>query len=301
MKQSQEPAADPRPMLVETPRGSVECARSGEGPALLLLHGAMGGYDQGVLLGRAAVGSSGFEFIAISRPGYLATPLALGPSPEQQADLCSAVLDALAIRQAAVIAISGGGQCALQFALRHPNRCRALVMISACSAPLAGRLPFRFHLLKLAARFPEVVKTMRRRTAENPDRAARRSIPDPALRARTLNHAEAGPLLIALQLSVMERMAARLPGTMNDIAQSRSPFAYPLERILAPALVIHGTQDEAVPFAQAESLAARLPKAELVAVQGGKHVSIFTHRDLVQPRIKQFLDLHLGPNAAATS
>jgi pimeloyl-ACP methyl ester carboxylesterase len=275
--------------ILDTPRGPLEYARTGEGPAVLLLHGAMGGYDQGLLLGRTVVGTPGYEFIAPSRPGYLGTPLALGPSPEQQADLCAALLDALAARRASVIAISGGGQCALQFAIRHPDRCAALVMISACSAPLSGRVPLRFHVLKLAARIPPLMDAMRRKAAANPEKAARRSIPDPALRARTLADADAGPLLTALQVSVMDRMAARLPGTQNDIVQSRSPFAYACEKIVAPVLIVHGTEDEAVPFAQAESLAARIPNAELLGVEGGRHVSIFTHRDLIQPRVRRFL------------
>jgi hypothetical protein len=67
-----ETSAGIQPKIVETPLGGAEYARSGAGPALLLLHGAMGGYDQGLLLGRAAVGSAAdFEFIALSRPGYL--------------------------------------------------------------------------------------------------------------------------------------------------------------------------------------------------------------------------------------
>ena len=279
--------------IIETLRGGVEYARSGEGPAVLLLHGAMGGFDQGLLLGRAAVGSAGFESIAVSRPGYLGTPLALGKAPEEQADLCAAVLDALAIPVAAVIAISGGGQCALQFALRHPGRCRALVMISACSAPLAVRVPFRFHLIAFLARFPAVVSRMRKKAADDPEGAARRAIPDPALCAQTLNDPEVGPLLREHLASTLERMADRLPGTRNDIRQSRAPFAYPLERIQAPALVVHGAKDEAVPFANAESLAARLPRGELLAIPDGRHVSLFTHRRLIQPRVSRFLELRL--------
>lgn len=294
MKPLLEDATGAGSTMVETRRGAVECARSGRGPAVLLLHGAMGGYDQGLLLGRTVVGAAGFEFIAISRPGYLRTPLALGAEPEAQADLCAAVLDALAIRQAAVIAISGGGQCALQFALRHPGRCRALVMVSACSAPLAVRVPFQFHLMTLTARFPPLVAGMRRKAAKNPERAARRSIPDAPLRARTLDDPEAGPLLVALQSSAMERMVERLPGTRNDIAQSRAPFSYGLEQIQTSTLIVHGSADAAVPFAQAESLAAKLPRGELLAIPGGGHVSIFTHRATIQPRVHRFLEFHLS-------
>jgi pimeloyl-ACP methyl ester carboxylesterase len=229
----------------------------------------MGGYDQGLTLGCAAAGPDGFEFLAVSRPGYLATPLALGRTPEQQADLCAAVLDALAIPQSAVIAVSGGGQCALQFALRHPERCRALVMISACSAPLTVRVPLKFYLMMFLARFPALISKMRKKVLEHP---------------------ESDPLFREQQLSVMDRMAERLAGTRNDIRQSRAAFAYPLEQIRTPTLIVHGAADEAVPFAQAESLRARLPNAELLAIPDGRHVCLFTHRSLIQPRVRQFLE-----------
>ena len=191
-------ATGPSPSMIETRQGAVECARFGRGPSVLLLHGAMGGYDQGLLLAAAAAGSSGFDFIAVSRPGYLGTPLALGQTPEQQADLCAALLDALAIPRAAVIAISGGGQCALQFALRHPGRCCSLVMISACSAPIAVRLPLRFHLLGLIAHLPAVAAVMRKKMRSDPDRAVSQSIPDPDLASPDLERpgsrtAPAGP------------------------------------------------------------------------------------------------------------
>jgi pimeloyl-ACP methyl ester carboxylesterase len=282
-----------RPVMIQTPRGAVECAVSGEGPAVLALRGAMGGYDKSLLLARAAVGCSGFRFVAVSRPGYLATPLALGETPEEQAYLCAGVLDALGISQAAIIAVSGGGQCALQFALRHGNRCWGLVMVSACSAPLHVRLPFGFRLMKLMARLPWLVAAMRRKAATQPEQAARRSIPDPEMRARTLNDPEAGPMLTELQLSTMDRMAQRLPGTLNDIKQSRLPFDYPLEHIPVPVLVVHGTADQAVPFADAKALAGRLPNAELLTLEGGEHVSLFTHLHEIRTRVTQFLNTYM--------
>jgi pimeloyl-ACP methyl ester carboxylesterase len=281
-----------QPQTVETRLGPIEFARTGEGPAVLLLHGAMGGWDQGLILGQAAVGS-GFEFISVSRPGYLGTPLRLGPAPSQQADLCGALLDALAIGRAAVIAISGGGQCALQFAMRRPELSAALVMISACSAPIPGQVPLRFRLMLLAAAIPAVAAKMRQKAEANSEAMAARSIPDAELRARTLGDAEVGPLFRANQVTTMSRIPERVSGTRNDIAQARAPFAYPLERIQTPALIVHGTEDEAVPFAHAESLAAKLPGGELLTIPGGRHVSLFTHRGAIRERVTGFLEAHL--------
>src|SRR6266511_3171028 len=56
--------------LAATPFGDVEYADQGEGPLVLLVHGAGGGYDQGLLVGRTFVGE-GYRFIAPSRFGYL--------------------------------------------------------------------------------------------------------------------------------------------------------------------------------------------------------------------------------------
>jgi pimeloyl-ACP methyl ester carboxylesterase len=254
----------------------MEYVQAGDGPPVLLLHGAMGGYDQSLILGRSALGPSGFRFVAVSRPGYLGTRLDGNRTPEQQADLCNGLLDALSIPEVAVIAISGGGQCALQFALRHPERCRALVMISACSAPISVRLPLGYHLMKLAARVPALAAGMRKKAAHAPLPA---EIATP----------EAAGLMRELQLSTLDRMGDRMSGTQNDIQQSRRRFSYPFESIHTPALVIHGTADEAAPFAHSEALAGRLPNAEFLAIEGARHIALFTHLDLIRQKVRGFL------------
>lgn len=279
---------DPRPTIVSTRRGPVECAVSGEGPAVLALHGAMGGYDQGLLLART-VGAPGFRYVAISRPGYLGTSLALGKTPEEQADLYRDVLDALGIGEAAVMAVSGGGPSALQFALSHRDRCWGMVIVSSVCSKSEVRLPLGWYLMPLMARVRPLVAAMRRKVARDPERAASRSIADPVLRARTVRDPEVGPLLQALQLSTLDRMPRRLSGTSNDVATTRRDLRLDLERIAVPVLVVHGTQDRVAPFAQGKAMAARIAGAELLAIEGGDHVAIFTHRDQARARVTQFL------------
>jgi pimeloyl-ACP methyl ester carboxylesterase len=270
----------------------VEVATSGDGPALLALHGAMGGWDQGILLARS-LGAAGSRWVAPSRSGYLGTPLAAGRSPEAQADRHAEVLDALGLEDAVVAAVSGGGPSALQLALRHPRRCRALVLVSACTfGRIDVRLPLAWYVMKLAARLPALSSAMRRRAERDPEASARRSIPDPALRDRTLRDPEAAPLLAALQASTLDRMARRLAGTEVDIATSRADLGFPLERVSVPVLAIHGTADEAAPFAQAEAVAARVPGAELLAIEGGGHVALFTHLAQIRARVGPFLEAH---------
>jgi pimeloyl-ACP methyl ester carboxylesterase len=55
-------------------------------------------------------------------------------------------------------------------------------------------------------------------------------------------------------------------------------------------LVVHGTDDRLVPFTEhGKLLAARIPGAQLLAVEGGEHMAIFTHRDEVRTRVTRFL------------
>jgi 2-hydroxy-6-oxonona-2,4-dienedioate hydrolase len=90
---------------------------------VLVLHGASGGWDQGLACARDLVGH-GFQVIAPSRFGYLRTPLPADASAEAEADTWADLLDALHIPRLPVIAVSAGAAPAVQLALRHPPACR---------------------------------------------------------------------------------------------------------------------------------------------------------------------------------
>lgn len=284
---------------VRTPRGAVEVfIGGGDGPTLLTLHGAMGGWDQALLLADT-LGDTSYRIVAPSRPGYLGTPLAAGRSPEEQADLYASLLDALGIGEVAVMAVSGGGPSAIHFALRRPDRCWGLVLVSTVATTNDARLPLRFHLLKALARWPWLMRRMQRRPDGDFERAAARSIPDPEMRARTLGDPEAGALFRRLMASTAADMSRRMPGTVNDVEVTRGR-EYPLEEVRVPTLVVHGARDRVAPFAQhGRALAARIPGAELALAEDGDHVAIFTHHALLKPRVVRFLHAH-APSLTAT-
>jgi len=281
----------PAARLVQTSLGPVQLIDHGAGPPVLAIHGAMGGHDQSWCLART-LGAPGYRTLAVSRPGYLDTPLSSGPSPEAQADLHAALLDALGLDRVAVFAVSGGGPSALHFAARHPSRCAALVLASVPGGPMTRRPPLSFHLTTLLLRWPFFVRRARAKLLAAPEAAIARAIVDPAVRARTLADPELVTLFHGMMLSTFERPQDRLAGTRADIRATHRA-TYPLERVAAPTLVIAGTADPLLPYdAHGAVLAERIPGAERVVAEGGEHVAIFTHRAEVRPAVADFLGRH---------
>lgn len=202
--------------VIETAHGPIECASVGAGPAVLMLHGTPGGSDQGLALARV-LALGGYRVVSPSRPGYLGTRLAVGAAFEAQADACAALLDALGIGRAVVIANSGGGVVATQFALRHPGRAARLILLQSITARLAisaDDLLRAALLLPRSARLAPAVAAL----------AARRR--DPALVRAALD----------LARSTLP-VAARRGGVINDSMRIATLPAYPLGSIAAAAAI----------------------------------------------------------------
>jgi pimeloyl-ACP methyl ester carboxylesterase len=68
-----------------------------------------------------------------------------------------------------------------------------------------------------------------------------------------------------------------------------NPIADRLGEITAPGLILHGTADEEVPFAEAEQLKASLANATLIPFEAGGHGIMGTHADAYREAIVPFL------------
>lgn len=270
--------------LIDTRLGPIEYSLSGSGPVILVLHGSPGGYDMGQAFAKL-FGRPQFSYLAISRPGYLRTPLEAAPSPEEQADLYAALLEMLNIDQVSVLGISGGGPSAIQFALRHPERCNSLVMISGVTqhyseqeiwqsySPL--KRIFRQIYSKIVAFDPFIYFVL------------------PFAGLQPAGAAAADLVRTALLYN------QRKHGYDNDMKQFERITRYPLQNINVPTFIVHGTSDDEVLFADAELLASQAPQAQLLVIPNGSHMAFYTHANIVMPALEEFLLRTIGAQTSS--
>jgi pimeloyl-ACP methyl ester carboxylesterase len=273
-------------ILVQTRCGPLEYEEAGRGVPVLVVHGAGGGHDQGMTFARPLV-QRGFRVIATSRFGYLGTPLPADASAQAQADAHACLLDALAIRQAAIIGVSAGGPSSIQFAIRHPDRCAALVL-----------------LVPLAWRPPETVSSATERSALHQDILARlvgsNSVFWSAMNlapVRTMSLVLATPVEVIEASSATERERAeiileqilpisdRAEGLRNDARIATTLDRYDLESIRAPTLVISLRDDLYGTFAGAEYTARHIPGARFVGYERGGHVFLEQHEAVLEEMV----------------
>lgn len=265
--------------IFQTTCGPVEASISGSGPPVLVVHGAAGGYDQGKIQSEAF---QEVTFISVSRPGYLRTPLSTGPTPQEQADAMAALLDEFHIDKTVFIGTSTGGLVGLHFALRHPQRCRALVLISAVNAPLP------FPVSPLAVFSPLLADDF---LPWSLLRSENLLLIRPSLRKQVAAQPEKLAVIDEL-VHTAYPMSLRLSGLLNDAIQIDHLAQISLEQVAVPTLVIHGTADEVVPFQQGVRSAACIPQASFLPVFGGSHYCALTHLELTFPAIRKFIAAH---------
>jgi pimeloyl-ACP methyl ester carboxylesterase len=292
--------------LGKTNRGVVEFLSRGEGGAVLVFHGAPGGYDQAILLG-SSFAEGDFQIIAPSRPGYLRTPLTTGSTPEEQADAMAGLLDTLGISRVAVLASSCGAPAGIQFVIRHPQKVWALVLVSALlskadplAQPQASELA-RFTRDRFGADFAAWL--LFEATGKDPGHMLSlivdaenngTSLQRESLVGYVLNDPDQLDWIRSL-IGTFVPLTAREAGIRNDFVQIRAMHDLPFERISLPTLLVHGTADKCVPFGEAEATARKIPGAILLPVQGAGHlVGIGPWAAGVQSKIAEFFRQHSG-------
>lgn len=288
---------------IDTSAGPIEYAEAGEGDPLLLIHGAGGGYDQGLMIGRDLV--KGFRVIAPSRFGYLRTPVPDDVSPAAQADAHAALLQELGIDTCIVAGVSAGGPSALEFALRHPDRTRALILlVPRTYDPTESLHPDeRFDsrlVLRVIESSADFLFWVGMRLAR-PAIVRFLGVP-PAVE---VNASEEERQRVTEIMRSIFPLSERVRGIVVDSSIQLSPW--PLEQLDVPTLVISAKDDLFGTLPGARFTAGHIRGAELRVLETGGHLMVgqeqqvnawvadFLKRRLKEPVSKQTAARRLEP------
>ena len=269
---------------IETACGPIQYAEFGAGAPMLMVHGAGGGYDQGVYF--AKIIGENYRWIVPSRFGYLGTKAPDNASSEMQADAHACLLDALGIDRVGVVGISGGGSSALLCAQRHPRRTNSLAMIDAVSHAIPPRstlLSTVFSLFTNDFVFWSLLHLNRE------GMLAMLGVPEEdqkALPPENLSQAYAF-------LDTILPMGARVDG--QNLEQRMSEYdAGQIQQITSPTLVLHARNDTLVAYDPGEFTAKMVPGAQLITMEKGGHLALMfdINADTLE-NLRAFIDQHI--------
>ena len=274
-------------VLLPTRCGPIEVQEAGTGIPVLAVHGSGGGHDQGMAFA-GALAQRGIRVIAMSRFGYLRTPMPADASAAAQADAHACLLDALGIQKAAVVGGSAGAPSALQMAIRHPDRVSALVLLvplaykPPAQADSASPLPpwvestmmrllgsdFLFWAALKVAR-EQVIKVV---LATPPELLTSATSPE---RAR-----------VDAMLDNILPVSIRAEGLKSDTAVGKHLAPAPLESIRAPTLVISARDDRYGTYASAQYTASRISGAKFIGFNEGGHTWVGHDEEVMSEIVK---------------
>jgi pimeloyl-ACP methyl ester carboxylesterase len=189
------------------------------------------------------------------RPGYTGADLT--------ADVVG-VLDAYGLPAAHLVGVSAGAAMAQEVALGHPARALSLVLISTSPA-----LPVDRPLPAPTEEFTRFVASAR---VDWTDRDSVVEYLVDYMRLLTGGsrpfHEDATRQFVRRDLERAKDFSA---AQNHDVLDHGEGSREPLSSIAAPTLVIHGTADPMFPLEHGEALAAEIPQARLLALEGAGH------------------------------
>jgi len=186
------------------------------------------------------------------------------------ADDLRGLLDHLGIERAVIGGMSQGGFVAMRFALKHPERVAALILLGTQAGTEDP---------EKAATYESMLDVWE--TEGLNDQLAQ------MIAAILLGHEWAGSEAWIAKWRQMPRSLLR---PAFEALVGREDIHDRLGEIKAPALVIHGTADAAIGIERAQRLCSELANSQpLVMIEGGGHACNLTHPELVNLTMQRYL------------
>ena len=274
-----------RSQTIETSFGTLEYAVMGEGAPVLIVHGAEGGFDQGIDMTGALAGR-GYQLIVPSRFGYLRSTLPGSLTTAMQADAYVQLLDRLGLDKVVVVGISAGAWSSLQFAIRHPERCRALALLCPADHLPTGTAIHGGAVAKAIFNSDFVAWAALKLMPIMPGGMTRMMLGTDAAILRA-----AEPSEMARVQQVLEHLLPVRPrsgGMQFDIKTAATHESYPIEKIACPVLTISAEDDGFGTASRAKYLAAGVPDGRAIVFPTGGHALVGHYPDALR-EITSFL------------
>ncbi|HYF61135.1 MAG TPA: alpha/beta hydrolase [Burkholderiaceae bacterium] len=257
-------------------------ARAGTGtdvPAILLLHGT--GSSLHTWDGWAERLSPHMRVVRLDLPGFGLT----GPHPSGDysaaatVDFLERFVAAAGLGRFAIAGNSLGGYYAWRFALRHPERVSALVLVDAVGYPVEQGAS-RSTAMRLA-RLPVISELMRFLPVEGLiERSLRDTYADPR---------KVTPELVERYADLMRRPGNRIAFGDRTRADPRPTGWERLTELRVPTLILWGAQDEWVPPSNAERFDRDIPDSELRIYPDLGHLPMEEDPDTTARDVLRFL------------
>ncbi len=261
-------------MEVVRSRGlAIAYERVGEGPPLVLVHGAA--VDSRMWRPQLAALADEFTVCAWDEPGAgRSSDVPAHFALADYADCLAGLIDALDLRPAHVAGLSWGGTVALEL-YRHRPDLVASLLLADTYAGWKGSLPEA----EVQARVEGLWQML----------AASDHVFDPTLPG--LFAGDPSGDVVAL----MEAMAADVrPESMRTalLVMAETDQRDLLPRIAVPTLLIWGELDVRSPVSVARQFESAVPDAELVVIPGAGHVSNLEQPELFNNAVREFCRRH---------
>jgi len=254
-----------------------------DGFPVLALHGTPGSRFKFVSVHAFAL-AHGLRVIALDRWGYGATSPHKSPSLSAFCADVKSLVTELGIARLAVIGISGGGPYAAAVSASLGGMLAASALVSPVGPIAVATDPARlsrFHRFAFLT-FPKHGWLMRRSFAW-----FRRKLllqPRFAMRVIVVRAPKVDRLILAdeaiferLSYSFQVGLALGTTGMETDMRVFSQPWNVDLDATRAPTRIWIGSRDTSVPQAAVESLAQRIPGAEIVRLPDDGHLWIARH------------------------
>lgn len=267
-----------RSKTISTPFGALEYAEMGKGAPVLAVHGAAGGFDQGFDM-TGILAERGYRLIAPSRFGYLGSAMPVEATAAMQADAYAVLLDRLGVDRAFIVAISAGAWSATQFAIRHPERCRALVLLVPANYLPPQQRNYGGPLVRAIFGSDFVAWAAVKLTPLMPGAMTRMMLgTDPALVRAAASNEKAR---VQQVLDHLLPVSTRYEGMQFDIRSATVREPNPVERITCPVLTISAEDDAFGTAIRARYVADGAPNGRMVLYRTGGHALVGRYTDVL--------------------